>query len=147
MSENEKKHGENPQDQMTLAEIEKVHPEIKKLSHNEKKAVLEIVQSFSGPIPPPAWIAEYGKIDSSFPERIMKMAEKEQANRHYVNVSVLRLAKTAQILTAILAAMMTVVGGLALFWGYSTCAVIIFGITIGALLAAYLQKDKENKGK
>ncbi|GMW01448.1 MAG: hypothetical protein AMXMBFR84_25850 [Candidatus Hydrogenedentota bacterium] len=36
----------------------------------------------SGPIPDPKVLAEYGKVDSSFPERIMQMAEREQRFDH-----------------------------------------------------------------
>ena len=36
-----------PQEQMELSELEKAHPEIKKLNPSEKQAVLRIVQSFS----------------------------------------------------------------------------------------------------
>ena len=50
---------------------------------DEKKAVFTAqVNQFVGPIPPPALIADYGKIDSSFPERIMTLAENETAHRH-----------------------------------------------------------------
>ncbi len=40
------------------------------------------VASFSGPLPPPAQLDEYGIIDRSFPERIFKMAESEMNHRH-----------------------------------------------------------------
>ena len=35
-----------------------------------------------GPIPDPKTLEDYGKIDPSFPERIVRMAEREQMFRH-----------------------------------------------------------------
>jgi uncharacterized membrane protein len=37
---------------------------------------------FSGPLPPPKFLADYGKINETFPERIVKMAEREMRHRH-----------------------------------------------------------------
>lgn len=49
--------------------------------------------SFSGPIPPPDVLSEYREIDSSFPERCMKMAEKEQEHRHAMEREITELEK------------------------------------------------------
>ena len=47
----------------------------------ERKAIIQMA-AFAGPLPPPALLDEYGKIDGSFPERIVAMAEREQRQRH-----------------------------------------------------------------
>ncbi|EIY8042695.1 DUF2335 domain-containing protein [Vibrio vulnificus] len=39
-------------------------------------------QSYSGPIPPPAMLHEYDQVQDGFANRIVTMAEKEQAHRH-----------------------------------------------------------------
>ncbi len=39
---------------------------------------IEIAKLSIGPLPPPKILREYKEIDPSFPERIFKMAEKEQ---------------------------------------------------------------------
>ena len=45
-------------------------------------AVLTAAQlTFSGPMPPPYLIAEYGNIDPSFPERLFGLTEREAAHR------------------------------------------------------------------
>lgn len=43
---------------------------------------IRIAKLSIGPIPPPKILREYKEIDPSFPERIFKMAEKEQEFRH-----------------------------------------------------------------
>lgn len=43
---------------------------------------IEIAKLSIGPIPPPEILKGYKEIDPSFPERIFKMAEKEQRFRH-----------------------------------------------------------------
>ncbi len=44
---------------------------------------------YSGPIPPPSMLANYGKVGADFPERILKMAEEqlafERKEIHYIN--------------------------------------------------------------
>ena len=41
-------------------------------------------QSFSGPLPPPDMLLAYNAIHPDFAERILRMTEKEAANRHVV---------------------------------------------------------------
>jgi len=40
------------------------------------------MEQFTGPLPPPDIMRAYGAVDPSFPERIMAMAEREQAHAH-----------------------------------------------------------------
>lgn len=46
------------------------------------EVVRAVAQSYSGPIPPPNMLAEYETVQKGFADRIISMAEKEQANRH-----------------------------------------------------------------
>lgn len=46
------------------------------------RAVAHVSQTYSGPIPPPQMLAEYEAVQPGFADRIISMAEKEQANRH-----------------------------------------------------------------
>lgn len=51
----------------------------------EKEIIIsEMEQSltYRGPLPPPSMLRDYGDIDSSFPDRIVRMAENEQSARH-----------------------------------------------------------------
>lgn len=38
--------------------------------------------AFSGPIPPPSLLNGYAEIDATFPNRLLKMAEKQEIHRH-----------------------------------------------------------------
>ena len=49
---------------------------------NETHEVLSLSHSSRGPIPSPEVIREYGEVDPSFPERIMKTYEKQTEHRH-----------------------------------------------------------------
>ena len=62
---------------------EKKHKDITKPSADIKisHAQVSIVTS---PLPPPEVLEKYAKIDRSFPERIMRLVEKEQKHRHLI---------------------------------------------------------------
>lgn len=70
----------------------------------------QVISSYSGPLPPAKEMQALSQINPEFPERLIRMAEKEQEFRHVYNAS---LAIRAQYLTALL-----VLAGLA-------CSVII----------------------
>lgn len=146
MSEKDKskKNLPNCTEKEVLSELEKDHPEIKTLDSKGKEILVRMArrQEFSGPIPHPSILDGYGKINSSFPERIVKMAEEEQKHRHTINNGVLRLEQRAQLCALLLSLAVSFVGYKALMLGHVYCAVIIFGATIGALLTAYLHNNK-----
>jgi len=50
--------------------------------HRERHAVVHRQLEISGPLPPPQILKGDGDVDESFPQRIMAMAEAEQAHRH-----------------------------------------------------------------
>ncbi len=43
---------------------------------------------FQGPVPPPELLAAYEKVQTGFAERIVRMAESEQAHRHAIERAV-----------------------------------------------------------
>lgn len=58
-------------------------PSSQEPNQEEKAAYLEAAfSSFSGPIPPPATFMEYKAVQPDFPDRIMRMAEREQEHTH-----------------------------------------------------------------
>ena len=58
----------------------------KDMFSNKKMIIKEQHQaSYSAPIPPPAMLADYNKIDPSFAERILKMAEDQNVASIYTN--------------------------------------------------------------
>jgi uncharacterized membrane protein len=56
------------------------------VSRTQRSEIHEIHAEYKGPIPPPDALKNYGQVDPSFPERIMAMAEREQAHRHKLDV-------------------------------------------------------------
>ena len=49
---------------------------------NKSQAVLQVEQSYSGPIPQAHELQKYEDVQKGFAERLILMAEKEQQNRH-----------------------------------------------------------------
>ena len=70
----------------------------------------QVIASYSGPLPPAREMQALAQINPDFPERLIRMAEKEQDFRHRYNMS---LAVRVQYLTVLI-----VLAGLA-------CSVII----------------------
>ncbi len=79
---------EEADDQQTAEVLEQLAPLIP--AENLQKAELILAQisqtttRHSGPLPPARELADYKAIDESFAERIMQMAEREQAARHAI---------------------------------------------------------------
>ncbi|MGJ7453816.1 DUF2335 domain-containing protein [Sphingomonas parapaucimobilis] len=77
---------DDPDGQQTAEFLEQLAPLIP--AENRHKAELILAQisqtttRHSGPLPPARELASYKAIDASFAERIMQMAEREQAMRH-----------------------------------------------------------------
>lgn len=54
------------------------------------KAVRVVGESFSGPIPPPTILAQYDQVLPGSAERILKMAETQEAHRHVIEAKVIK---------------------------------------------------------
>lgn len=54
---------------------------LKTLNPHQRKIILQQIQSFSGPIPPPEHLEGYERVQPGLAERIVSMAEKEQASQ------------------------------------------------------------------
>ncbi len=106
-----------------------------------------------GPLPDPITLEKYNKIQPGFAERIMLMAEKEQASRHAAEIQVIsnqheqhkRDIDTFRIgqMLAILSVLLVV--GLCtycLILGYPTQAAGIAVSVIVGLAAVFIAKDK-----
>lgn len=65
------------------AEIE---PSEGELQDKEIRKIVQVIEQrffhFSGPIPPPEILRQYGEVLPSLPDRIVTLAEKEQLHRH-----------------------------------------------------------------
>lgn len=78
-------------------------------SESDRKMIEAVVMErlYSGPLPPPEYIAAYKDVLPDAPERIFAMAEQEQKHRHNIENEVamrtLRQRSTGQILGFVLA--------------------------------------------
>ena len=46
--------------------------------------ILQVAETYSGPLPDPAIIKQYNEIQPDFAERLLRMAEDQQAHRHKI---------------------------------------------------------------
>lgn len=56
----------------------------------EKRLVQSTMEAFSGPLPPPATLAQYNDVVPNGAERIMAMAERQQEHRHQIENRAIR---------------------------------------------------------
>lgn len=66
------------------ADLKEIPPEVlKNLPEDTRIAIIQ-ASSFKGPLPPPALYREYENILPGIAERLLKMTEDEQKNRHQI---------------------------------------------------------------
>lgn len=109
----------------------------------------EQISMHSGPIPSPEVLKGYGDIDSSFPHRIVTMAEAQSKHRMSMEESVLKSSivneRVGMVLGAVIASI-SIVGGLYLalndknLVGFSA----IF-VPIGSILSIFYRNKKDEK--
>lgn len=96
----------------------------------------------SGPVPPPQVLAEYAKIDPSFPEGIFKMAEENNAARialhtqgQAAEIAERRRGQSIGGGIAVGGFMTTCVLG---YWDLEAAAAIVGGSTLVSLVSAFV---------
>ena len=62
--------------------------------------VLQVSETYSGPLPHPAIIKQYNEIQPDFAERLLRMAEDQQAHRHSISRAILRRPGSVERLRA-----------------------------------------------
>jgi uncharacterized membrane protein len=141
--------GSEPQDQLSkepdqATETETVEtPKPEKLSRVIHEAIqLELRSSFSGPLPPPQILRGYNEIIPDGAERLLQMAEKEQAHRHRQEEREadgdLTLAKRGQLIGGGLA-LIAVVGAIYLLaTGKSVTGLAVLGAVVAAFGTAFV---------
>ena len=107
-----------------------------------------------GPLPEPEDLAGYAKVDPSFPDRMMRMAESEQAHRHAMNLAAIDAQRefdradvaTRRFQLGLGALVSCVFGGIACvlgLYGQAWLAAIIGGSTLLGIVAAILGKRRD----
>lgn len=104
---------------------------------------------WQGPVPPPQALEAFGKIDASFPERIMRMAELASDHGRAMESEAMRQQKDelegareskrrGQWFAAVLAMFFGLVGGFVCFLGHPASGATIITGTVVSLAAVYL---------
>ena len=99
--------------------------------------------SFSGPLPPPDLLQKYKDIQSDFPERILRLTEREAEHRHDITRKAVWLDGAeiflGQIFGLIVALAAFVVAGYLGYLGLSAASSIIGGGAIAGLVAVFIK--------
>lgn len=109
----------------------------------------QVRETFVGPVPHPSILQGYEEIVPGAAERIIAMAESDMRHQQELEREALRLAgsqaKRGQIFAFVLSIIAFVACIFALMMGSEKAAIVIAGITIGALVAAFVigRKDGE----
>jgi uncharacterized membrane protein len=100
------------------------------------------ISAFHGPVPPPAILAEYNQIIPDGANRILAMAERQQAHRHELEGTVVRSNVTNERrgqLFAFIIAMTAILGGLGLILsGRDTEGLVAILGTLTALASVFV---------
>lgn len=108
------------------------------------------VESYSGPIPPPALFEQYEKILPGCAQRIMCMAENQQNHRIAIESQVVSsqqaIQKSGQKYAFWVAIIFAFVSGFCAFTGHDAVAATLGGTTVVSLVAAFIAgKHYQNK--
>ena len=124
-------------------------------SESDRKVIEAVVMErmFSGPLPPPEYLAQYKSILPDAPERIMIMAEKEQQHRHDVENTMvkegMKQKKTGQILGFLLALLFGAASFVLGVKGQTALAGILGTTTVIGLAVVFVlnKKPSDNERK
>lgn len=153
MSTNE--HNESPRkeaglkhtlEQLPEQAIEELLAEIVAERIQEERATLAIYQQFSGPIPPPHVLSGYDQVQAGFAERVMAMAEKEQAHRHGLETQALTssitIQKRGQLFALLLSLLILLISGFLIYDGKELAGSAIAGASLTGLAYIFITGRK-----
>jgi len=138
-----------PLDDAEFVPDAEVVPDVEGQPGQQMALFMEQKRVHRGPLPPAEQLAQYEAVQAGFAERIMRMAEKEQAHRHEMtDVEVrepFRLARRGQ---AFAIGSMVLVLGFGVFlvlMGYAAAGAIIVGLDLVGLVALFITGEREVK--
>lgn len=111
--------------------------------------VKAVSQQFSGPIPPPHILGDYDKVQTGFAERIIAMAEKEQAHRqgieHQALSSEISIQKRGQIFALIVS--LVILGGsmFLIYSGKEIAGSVLAGASLTGLAYIFITGRKSDE--
>jgi len=125
--------------------------EIKKSEEINIEQNLEISQTYSGPIPPPAMMNDYKKIDPNFPDRLIKMSEDNLKHIHKIQKVEVYTESVATILGIVCAALISIYaiykGGEIIMAGNSVAGTILAGVGLTSLVGTFINGTNNKKEK
>lgn len=143
-----------------LMQIEGLPPEmaevIESLPAPQQKIIIQSMlaiqqESFSGPIPHPAILEGYEKIQAGFAERIVKMAEKEQDHRFECDDKIIKgsisTTKRGQWMGYTIALVFGIISLVLGLMGQVAVASIIGGLDLVALVTVFVKSQSSPKAK
>lgn len=136
------------------SEIDSLAPILRDLPEQEQKTLLEVFRrepkaarlllsvqsrSWRGPLPHPDDLGAFGTISADFPDRIVKMAEREQLHRHRVDDRNDR-DRLLGVVCAFVLALLGLVGAFVLVLkGHSVEGSVLGGATLVMLVGTFIQ--------
>jgi uncharacterized membrane protein len=150
MSKRNKKRGGNPVEQQTIQEPGiPVGPGISRALHRS----LTVTQEYQGPLPPGEEFERYERVRPGAAERILAMAEREQARRHPSIDAAIELDRKSlkhdilrsyvgQCFGLLAVTMAFALAGYCIFRGYPWAAVGIAGGTLASLASVFVAGRK-----
>lgn len=113
-----------------------------------------IAASYYGPIPPPNLLNDYRLIDPTFPDRIIKMAESEQAHRHKMDDQVIEKEyherRRGQNYALCISIIFAVCSTAAIISGHPVAGSVLGGATLVSLVTVFIlgrsfEKDDQDR--
>ncbi len=129
----------------------KAIPSQPSVSQNElaQQVVGIIQQSYSGPLPPPDTLEQYGKIIPNGAERIMTMAEEQGRHRRELEKKALNTDSRNSLLgiiSALLIGLTTVItGGIVISKGFSWPGTILGSAGLIGLVSVFIYGTKQRR--
>lgn len=115
------------------------------------KVVKAVSQEFSGPIPPPQVLAGYDNVQAGFANRIVAMAEKEQAHRHFIEdkalSSSISIQKRGQIFALILSLLILIGSMFLIYNGREISGSVLAGSVLIGLAYTFINGRKRDEPK
>ncbi len=104
---------------------------------------------YSGPIPPPDVLKDYGTIDATLPDRIMSMAEKEQNHMHETEKAQLNndyiLSRRGQNFAMTLTVIITVASMYFMYMGSSVGGAIFSSGVLVIIIHSFIRGHRTKK--
>ena len=120
-------------------------------SQPDNKQHLQIVQQsqFSGPLPPPAILAQYDKVVPGAAERILAMAEEQSRHRRAIELQVVssEIADARRGLRyGLVIGVTAIVGGVVIsLYGYPVAGTIFGGAFLVALVGTFIYGSQQRR--